>query len=242
MVGPSRVPPTYDRRVDHLAELRPDDPTDLDSPIRVALFEQHAVVREGLVALIERSPLMTIAVEADALAQAGPIAVASDAQVVILGVGRPSDIDYAAVRSLCESPSSPPIILLADYSSGDEVMPGLQAGAHGFVAKKCSASVLVDAIRTVHEGQYFMGPLVLDTFLRFLVRSALTTSAVRFTTREHEVLRLIGEGNTDREIGIQLGLSAKTVHTYRTSIMRKLGVHNLGMLVRRAMELGLIAS
>lgn len=242
MVVPSQAPPTYDRCVEEPTEFRHPDPTDLDSGIRVALFEQHAVVREGLVALIERSPHMVMTVEVDALEQAGAVAIASRAQVVILGIGRPNEIDYSVVRSLCDSPSSPPVILLADYSSGEEVMPGLQAGARGFVAKKCSASVLVDAIRTVHDGLYFMGPLVLDSFLRFLVTSALSTSAARFTTREHEVLRLIGEGHTDREIGAQLGLSAKTVHTYRTSIMRKLGVHNLGMLVRRAMELGLLAS
>ncbi|MBY0275302.1 response regulator transcription factor [Candidatus Binatia bacterium] len=242
MVVPSSAPPTYDRCVEELVELHGDLATDHDPPIRVGLFERHAVVREGLVALIERSPRVTIAVEADALEQAGPVAIASRAHVVVLGIGRPHEIDYSVVRSLCDSPSAPPVILLGDYSSGDEVMPGLQAGARGFVAKKCIAAVLVDAIRTVHDGLYFMGPLVLDCFLSFLVRSTMTASAVRFTTREHEVLRLIGEGNTDREIGTRLGLSAKTIHTHRTSIMRKLGVHNLGMLVRRAMELGLIAS
>lgn len=210
--------------------------------IRVAIFERHAVVREGLVALIGQCCDVTIAAEADASDTACDVVVSSGADVAVLGIGRPSPTGYARIRTLANAPTSTPIVVLADFGSGHEIGPAIEAGARGFVSKTCGSNVFVEGIRSVYEGRYFMGPLVTDLFLRSLLDAERATGGAHLTRREHEVLRLIGQGHTDREIAVRLGLSAKTVHTYRVNVMTKLGVRNVGMLVRRAMELGLIAS
>ena len=137
------------------------------------------------------------------------------------------------------------IVVVGDACTRSDVTTAIDAGAHACVSYDGGSEQLVDALDAVRNGERYLGPMV----ARLIMAAAGTAQAgphtpgdvaERLTARERQVLALIGQGKTEREIARELGLSPKTVHTHRTSIMSKLRVHNVIALVRRALQLGLV--
>jgi two-component system response regulator NreC len=214
-------------------------------PVRIVILESHVVVRDGLTALLgHRDDIEVVAAVADGR-EALKVVAAETPDVVVMEPATPSTGGMETIRRMSELPSPPRVVALSDYSTGDPVRPALEAGAHAFVSKRGASGLLIDAIHAVHEGRFFMCPIVADVLLRMMASppsdvAPESTPTKLLTAREREVLGLIAQGQTDRQIAGLLSLSIKTVNSHRTRIMAKLGVRNVGMLVRRAIELRLI--
>lgn len=214
--------------------------TDGTSAIPLAILEEeHSLGTEALGALLGQHPklrLLGIARSVEALSSL--IRDSGEAAVLIDGTsGRTHDL----IRQIVALPEAPRIVALVDVGHADEIRALFEAGSRAVISKRAEAEELLHAFFAVLRGALFMCPLLIDHFLRGLVSRRTQGRPERLLTeREQQVLNLIGEGQTNRGVALSLGLSAKTVHAHRMRIMGKLGVHNLGMLVRRSLELGLL--
>jgi DNA-binding NarL/FixJ family response regulator len=216
------------------------------NPIRIVIVEPHIVIREGLTALLAKYDDVEIVGTLATIGEGAELVGRKGADVMLVEVAQPGGggaVDIGAIRSISALPSAPAVVILSNYSTAEHLLPALRAGVRGFVSKQGGSTALIDGIHRVAEGRLYMCPIVADLFLRTLVLPGTTregTPSKPLTAREREVLALIGRGKTDREIGGMLGLSASTVHSHRIRIMGKLDVHGIAMLIRRAMQLGLI--
>jgi len=148
------------------------------------------------------------------------------------------------LRALGRSSPPVPAVLLVNHCARDEIAAALDAGAAACISVEGGTADLLEAIRAVRERRRYIGPHIADLLMRGAGLPPRTAergaNGEQLTTREREVLALIAEGKTEREIARTLNLSPKTVHTHRTSMMSKMRVHNVIGLVRRAMELGIV--
>lgn len=166
--------------------------------------------------------------------------------VTLIALDRRAAADVPALVELARHGGGSPVVLVYDDCPRDELLAVLEAGAHGCVSQSGGASELSRALEAVREGRRYIDPATADLILRGRRADAPRPAAPGrrgeslLTPREREVLTLIAAGLTEREIGGRLRLSPKTVHAHRTTIMRKMAVHNAVTLVRRAMQLGLV--
>ena len=212
-----------------------------DHAIRVLLIEAYGVIRDALTAWLSHQEGLRVVGSVATIDEATTALAAAPADVILMEALRVADLD--SLRRLIAAAPSTRIVVLSNPSSAEEVGRSLRAGAQGFVSKKGGSDLLTKGIHVVHEGSRFMCPVILELYLRATTGEAVATGPPRhtqLTPRESEVLELISQGRTDRQIGTVLSLSIKTVHTYRTRIMEKLDVHSVGLLVRRAFQLGIL--
>lgn len=206
-------------------------------PIRVLVADDHGIVRDGLLAILEREPgLDVVAVEEDgqsALEQALDL----KPDVAVLDIAMPRLTGVEACRKLREAGIPTEVLLLSVHKERSFVESGLAAGARGYVIKDAAARELVRAIETVAAGEVYLSPKV----------ASVVVSAVRgggparprrpsLTGRERDVLRLVAEGLTSKEIAQRLGIATKTVETHRASIMDKLEIRSVAGLTKYAIK------
>jgi len=210
--------------------------------IGVLVVERYGVIRDALAAWLSLQDGLHVAAAVASPDEAIAVLAETPADIILLETPRLGEFD--GLKRLAAAASTARIVILSDPSSADEVSRALRAGAQGFVSKRGSSDTLANGIQRVHEGSRFMCPLIIDLYLRATTGESEALAPPRhtqLTPREREVLELISQGRTDRQIGTVLTLSIKTVHTYRTRIMEKLDVHSVGLLVRRAFQLGILA-
>jgi len=212
---------------------------------RVLLADDHAMVRQGLRALLERERDLVVVGDACDGREAVRLAAQLRPDVVVMDISMPRLNGIEATRRIMACSPGTRIVALTMHAGEEYVYELLKAGATGYVLKESPASDVVAAIRVVRQGGSFLNPTISAQVVNgYLGRSGTKESATRppdlLTPREREVLQLIAEGNTNRVIARQLGLSAKTVEAHRTRIMTKLGVHNTAGLTRYAIRRGLI--
>ena len=209
------------------------------SEIRVMLMDDHSVVREGLRALLEGEPDVTVVAEAATVAEAVELDVEPDVVVadLILPDGRGEEV----VRRLVERYGSVGILVLTMIDNPTDVQRCFAAGARGYLPKEAAASELVDAVRKVAAGEEYLQPALGVALARWreTLKSVHAGSIDRLTERDREVLRLIALGHTNAEIASILFASVRTVENHRASIMRRLGLHTRAELVHHAVEIGL---
>jgi DNA-binding NarL/FixJ family response regulator len=215
-----------------------------DEPIRIILVDDHAVVRAGIRALLSHTPDVVILGEA----ADGPAAVALADRlapdVVVMDLDMPGGDGATATRAMAALAHPPRVLILTMHSEEDRLLPLLDAGASGYLSKDAAERDLVDALRVVAAGDVYVRPRVarmLATSMR--QRRAPEAPATQFeslSARERTVVRLIAEGYNGPEIGQQLGISAKTVDTYKQRIEEKLGIAHRTDYVRFALQLDLI--
>jgi DNA-binding NarL/FixJ family response regulator len=215
-----------------------------DEPIRIILVDDHAVVRAGIRALLSHTPDVVILGEA----ADGPAAVALaerlNPDVVVMDLDMPGGDGATATRAMAALPHPPRVLILTMHPEEDRLLPLLDAGASGYLSKEAAERDLVDALRVVAAGDVYVRPRVarmLATSMR--QRHAPEAPASQFeslSARERTVVRLIAEGYNGPEIGQQLGISAKTVDTYKQRIEEKLGLAHRTDYVRFALQLDLI--
>jgi DNA-binding NarL/FixJ family response regulator len=206
------------------------------------LADDHAVVRDGLRALLELGgELQVVGVAGngrDALAEA----VRLHPDVVIMDIAMPELDGIEATRRILEKCPKTKVLILSMYLSAEHIHRALHAGAHGYVLKESAGDEVVEAVRAVHAGKRYLSHKISETMIDDYLRDGVRVSPMdSLSLRERDVLQLVVEGHTTASIAQKLSLSPKTVETYRTRIMRKLRVPDTVELVKFAMRHGLTA-
>lgn len=209
--------------------------------ITVLLVDDHAVVRDGLSALLQHAPDFSIV----GVAGNGREAVAEARRlmpdVVVMDIAMPELDGIEATRRIREQCPGTKVLILSMYLSSEHVHRALRAGAHGYVLKDGAGQEVAEAIRAVQAGRRYLSNRVADAMIDDYLRggAAQVGPLDSLSLREHDVLHLVVEGQTNKAIGKLLSISPKTVETYRARIMRKLKVHDTVGLVKFAMRHGL---
>jgi DNA-binding NarL/FixJ family response regulator len=217
--------------------------------MRILLADDHTLVRAGLRALLESIDEVTAISEAGDGRRALELVAAERPDVALLDISMPglNGLEVAA-RVTSDSPRTR-LIILSMHSSPSHVAQALRAGAVGYLLKDSAAEELGLALRAVMSGETYLSPAisrqVVDGFLGRLARPELGQAEsidAQLTPRQREILQLVAEGKSTKEVAQLLELSAKTVETHRAQIMDRLGIRDLAGLVRYAVRTGLVSS
>ncbi len=205
--------------------------------IRILLAEDHVVVREGLRALLEQAGMDVIGEASDGL-EALQLASKQQPDVAVLDISMPHLNGLETARRLREALPQTKIVLLTMYTEDPYVLEAMQAGVVGYVLKTQAAADIIQAIQAVLQGGIYLSPRISRTVVTAYLSGSESPSDP-LTSREREILQLIAEGQTTKEIAWRLGLSVKTVESHRIRLMRKLDIHETATLVRYAIRRGL---
>lgn len=208
--------------------------------IRVLLADDHAILRKGVRMLINSQPDMDVVGEAKTGREAIDEARKLKPDVVIMDVSMPELNGIEGTRQICDELTQTRVIGLSMHKDSVYVREILRAGARGYLLKDSEDDDLVRAIRAVSRGEAFLSPAVSDAVLTDY-RKHVSNPVDLLTSREREILTLIAEGKTNKEIANALNLSVYTVESHRGSVMEKLNLHNTGDIVRFALRNGLIS-
>ncbi len=195
--------------------------------LRVMLVDDHEVVREGLKALLNRRPGMTIVGEAGTVAQAIEVCARELPDVVVMDVRLPDGTGIEACREIRSSWPATKVIMLTSYADEEAVMSSILGGASAYLLKQTRGSQLAEAIEGVARGESMLDPQVTMRVLEEVRKSAggtARTAGAQLTENEQKILLLIAEGKTNREIAAEVYLSDKTVKNYVSSILSKLNM------------------
>lgn len=208
-------------------------------PIRILIADDHAVVRRGFRLILESQPGLEVIGEActghDAVAQA----IALEPDLVILDVSMPELNGIEATRRIVEQVPRTRVLALSMHRDGVYVREMLRAGAKGYLLKDADDEALIDAVQAVARGDAYLSPSVADSVLTDY-RRHVTNPLDLLSAREREVLQLISEGRTNKDIAQLLSLSVHTVDSHRSRLMEKLNLNSTGELVRFAIRNGLV--
>ena len=213
--------------------------------IRVLLADDHGVVRKGLRFLLERQPDMEIVGEAADGREAVRLAEASNPDIVIMDIAMPLLNGIEATAQMVKRNPAIAVIILSVHSDEDYLLSSLNAGAKGYLLKDSAEVDLVRAIQAVRKGTPFFSPEIaktmLEDYMRFLQQRNLQDSYDLLTEREKEVLQLLAEGKSNKEVASILDVSVYTVDSHRTHLMQKLNLHNTAEIVLYAVRKKIIA-
>ncbi len=211
--------------------------------IRVLLVDDHAILREGLKAMLSLSEDIQVVGEAGDGWQALAATERLAPEVVIMDMAMPGMDGLEATRHIVKEFPQTKVLVLSQHDNERYILPVLRTGAMGYILKRSVGAELVTAIRTVHQGECFVPAAIAKMLLQDYQESERTRVSADehgLTEREKEILKLVAEGRTSQEIAELLSLSKKTVMCHRANIYQKLGTHNRTELIRYAMHLQLI--
>ncbi len=212
--------------------------------IGVLLVDDHTVVRQGLRALLKAEEDIEVVGEAENGRQAVMLAKKYPPEVVVMDVAMPQLNGLEATRQILKALPNTKVLVLTSYGDDECVEQLMQAGAAGYLIKQTAANDLLKAIREVQRGNAFFSPAIAKR-LRDQCRQAFSSGqparrSVDLTSREAEVLQLIAEGSSNKQIASELAISIKTVEKHRQQVMNKLNIHDVAGLTRYAISKGLV--
>jgi len=208
---------------------------------RVLLADDHALVRQGLSLILEREPDLEVVAQASDGAEAVAMALANEIDLAILDVSMPKLTGLQAARRLAEHRPDVHVLILSMHDNEEFFFEALRVGASGYVLKSAADEDLVEACRAAMRGEPFLYPRALGALIRaYLESGGRDNAADPLTPRETEVVKLIAEGHTSREIGDVLSISEKTVERHRANVLEKLGLRDRVALTRYAVRRGLV--
>jgi len=210
--------------------------------IRVLLADDHKIVREGLMSLLEKEPDIDVVAMADNGRTAVQFAGELKPDVAVLDIGMPEMNGIEAIRRISHDDPEIKVLTLSMHSARRFVTEALSAGAKGYMLKDCAVEELVRAIRTVASNETYLSPKVAGLIVRDYLKHSPDSAQSHdylLSTREREVLQLIAEGESTKEIAFKLSVSIKTIETHRQQIMKKLNLHSVAELTRYAIREGL---
>src|SRR5689334_3995407 len=210
--------------------------------MRVLIADDHTMVRESLVSVLQAAGDMQVVAQAADGVEAVEKALQTRPDVVIADLSMPRLNGLEVVRRLREALPQTKVLVLTMHGEDEYVLQAVRAGASGYLVKDSAASELLSALRSLHAGRGHFGPQAAKTLADQLHRPErrLDDPYGRLTEREREVFHLIAEGMTTKDIAQRLGISAKTAENHRGHVLDKLGVRNTAELVRYALRKGLI--
>jgi DNA-binding NarL/FixJ family response regulator len=207
-------------------------------PLRVVLVDDHQLVREGVKALLEREQLQVVGEASDGHSAIQRVQ-ALRPDVAVLDLSMPELNGLEAVQAMSRASPGIKVVALTVHTEDPYVLSALRAGIKGYVLKSQAAVELVQAIREVSRGLTYLSPGISRAVVdAYLAKTELPPDPL--TVRERQVLQLVAESRTTKEIARHLGISVKTADSHRTRIMRKLNIHTTAGLVRHAVHTGLI--
>ncbi|MCP3420416.1 response regulator [Nocardioides pinisoli] len=224
----------------------------MTAPIRVLLVDDQALLRAGFRALLDSDPGITVVGEAVDGAEAVRLATETSPDVVLMDVQMPRVDGLAATARITATPAlaATKVVVLTTFELDEYVFGALRAGASGFLLKDIEPQALIDAVRVVHDGQALLAPRVTRRLIEAFVGPGAVEPAAaapvpgidQLTTREREILALVGSGRSNHEIAAELVLSPLTAKTHVSRIMSKLAARDRAQLVVAAYEAGLVTA
>lgn len=212
--------------------------------IRIILADDHRLFRRGLRALLEQQPDLSIVAEAKDGREAVAAARSLRPDVLVADIGMPNLNGIEAARQLKESSSDTAIVIVSMHSDESYVLRALKAGAKGYLLKDSAEDDLIRAIRAVTNGKSFFSPAVskvlLDDYVRKLQKLGAEDPYDLLTPREREILQLVVEGKSNKDVANMLSLSVYTVETHRSNLMEKLNLKGVPELMLYAVRKGII--
>jgi two-component system, NarL family, response regulator NreC len=213
--------------------------------MRVLIADDHAIVRRGLRSLLESEPGLTIVAEAADGLEAIRLCREHQPDLIIVDVAMPSVSGIEVVAEAQKLHRPPLAIVLSVHAHQSYVLRALSAGARAYLLKDMSDDDLLPAIRTIRAGKPFLSPIVTTTLydeqMRRMQKKGLSDSYYLLTARERQVLQILGQGRTNKEVATMLNISLSTVETHRTNLMQKLDLHSTAEIVLYAVRKGLVA-
>ncbi len=213
--------------------------------IRIVLADDHVVMRNGLKLLLERQPNFAVAGEAVNGREAVEICEKLKPDVLVLDIAMPNLNGIEAARQISAKLPQIAIVILSMHSDESYVLRALKAGARAYLLKDSAETDLISAIRAVSEGKAFFSPaiskMLVEDYIRRLEQRGVEDSYELLTTREREILQLLAEGKSNKEVAAMLNLSLYTVETHRGNILQKLNLHSVPELILYAVRKGVIS-
>ena len=213
--------------------------------IRILLADDHTIMRRGLRLLLEQQADFQVVGEAEDGRQAVDLAASLHPAVAVLDIGMPLLNGIEATRQITAADPAIAVVVLSMHSDETYVLRALKAGAKGYLLKNSAEGDLIQAVRAVAEGKSFFSPVIgrmlLEDYMRQVAKREVEDSYDLLTPREKEVLQLIAEGRTNKEVANLLKLSLYTVESHRGKILEKLDLHSVAELILYAVRKGIIS-
>jgi DNA-binding NarL/FixJ family response regulator len=208
-------------------------------PITVLIADDHAVMRDGLAYVLQADSGIHVVGAASNGRDAVREAVKHHPAVAILDIAMPEMNGVEAARQIRERSPETRVVILSMHATPEHVFHALEAGARGYLLKESAGSEVVAAVRAVHAGRRYFTPKIAEVVAEQMARGPGESPMKRLSKREREILQLVAEGHSSGEIGARLSLSPKTVDTYRSRLMEKLGIKDVAGLVKFAIQHGI---
>lgn len=213
--------------------------------IRIILADDHAVMRRGLRLVLEQQADFEVVGEASDGRGAVSLAESTKPDIALLDITMPNLNGIEAARQISEKQAGVSVIVLSMHADESFVLRSLKAGARGYLLKESAEADLINAVRLVSEGKSFFSPsvsrMLVEDYVRQLQEKDVEDSYELLTTRERELLQLIAEGKSNKDIANMLNLSLYTVETHRSNILSKLNLHTVPELILYAVRKGIIS-
>ena len=214
--------------------------------IRILLADDHTVIRRGLRALLERQSGFEVVAEAADGREAVETAAVVQPDVAVIDIGMPNINGIEAARRITEKRPETAVVILSMHADESYVLRALKSGARGYLLKDSPEEDLIDAIRAVHAGKAFFSPeiskMLAEDYMRQMRQRGVEDSYELLTPREREILQMLGEGKSNKEVATQLNLSLHTVETHRGNVLEKLNLHSTAEMILYAVRKGIVTS
>jgi DNA-binding NarL/FixJ family response regulator len=210
--------------------------------IRVLLADDHKLVRAGIRSLLARLPDVEVIAEASDGREAIRLVEQNEPQIVLMDLAMPELNGLEATQHLTRTFPKVRVIILSIYADEEHVYQALCAGAAGYLLKGAATQELELAIRSVAKGETYLSPPVSRPVIMEYIRRTNVglNSRERLSPRQKQILKLIAEGKTTKQVALELAISVKTVETHRSALMTRVGVRDVAGLVRYAVRIGLV--
>jgi len=214
--------------------------------IRILLADDHTVMRRGLRALLERQNGFEVVAEAADGREAVELASAVNPDVAVIDIGMPNINGIEAARRITEKRPETAVVILSMHADESYVLKALKSGARGYLLKDSPEDDLINAIRAVHVGKAFFSPeisrMLAEDYMRQMQQRGVEDSYELLTPREREILQMLGEGKSNKEVATELNLSLHTVETHRGNVLEKLNLHSTAEMILYAVRKGIDTS
>jgi len=212
--------------------------------IRILIADDHVIIRSGLRLLLEQQPDFKVIAEANDGREALQMVSKFHPEVAILDIGMPQLNGIEATRQIVAQEPATQVVILSMHADEGYVLRALKAGAKAYIVKNSAEADLIRAVRSVAEGKSFFSPVIskmlLEDYVRQVREKEVEDSYDLLTPREREVLQLVAEGRSNKDVANILNLSLHTVETHRGNILEKLGLHGIPELILYAVRKGIV--